>query len=113
MLLSKELIDNAVSAFDNLSAFDAVDALCSVFKATKAVVFYGHERLQVCDLYEYSEIYYDVRAKDLEVGFFGGPPNDCIQRHGTLLTMFLDHLFYSYVMDMESTLVKAMEYVKV
>ena len=113
MLLTKEIIDNAIALFDSLSAFEAVDALCVVFKATTAVVLYRNERLQVCDLYELSELYYDVRAKDLDVGFFGGPPEHCNQRHGTLLTMFLDHLFFCYAMDREATIIKAMEYAKV
>lgn len=99
--------------FDNLSAFDAVDALCRVFKATTAVIFYRHEQLQVSDLYEISEIYYDIKAKDLEVGFYGGPPDECVQRHGNLLTLFLDHLFYCYATNREATLLKVMEYAKV
>ncbi len=113
MVLTKELIDNAIELFDGLTAFEAVDALCSVFKATSAVILYRHERLQVCDMYEFSEIYYEVKAKDLDVGFFGGPPSSCIQRHGTLLTMFLDHLFYCYAMNREATIIKAMEYARV
>ncbi len=113
MLLTKELIEQAIKLFDRLSAFDAVDALCSVFKATTAVVLYNHEQLQVCDLYEFPELYQEFRAKDLEIGFFGGPPNKCVQRYGTLLTLFLDHLFYCYAMDREATLIKALKYAKV
>jgi len=113
MLLNKKIMDDAIKLFENLSAFDAVDCLCSVFKATNAVVYYRHKRLQVCDLYEFSELYFDVKAIDLEVGFYGGPPNECILRYGTLLTLVLDHLFYCYAYNRESTLVKALAYAPV
>ena len=110
MLLNSEIIENAIRLFDTLSAFDAVNALCTVFQANTACIFRGHEQLQVVDLYDFSEIYYNLKAKDFKLGFYGGPPNSCVQRHGTLLTLFLDHLFYCYAMNRESTLIKALQY---
>ena len=111
-MLTKDYIDSAVETFTNLSVFDAVECLCTVFGATTAIVYINDETCQVLDIYDFPEIYDDVLARNFEVGFYGGPPGKSYQRHGSLLTLFLDHFLYAHVTGRQSAVIKALAYVK-
>ncbi len=110
-MLTRTNVDSFLRVFKNISAFDAVDCLCTVFSATRANISIDGLDFTLVDLYDMPEIYTDILASDFYLKFFGGPPQGARVFQGTLYNMVVDHFMYAYTQNHETRSKGALAYV--
>src|SRR5574340_626009 len=81
--------------FNDISALDALELLCTIFEASNTQVELDGMLFALIDLYDYSSTYYGLPAKDVVVSFYGGPSPGRWWCDSNLYTMLLDHILYS------------------
>ena len=74
-MLTTSNIDSIIETFSDVQAFEAIECLCTIFKAPTAWVQVNETICQISDLYDRSEIYDDLLASEFPLLFFGGPPS--------------------------------------
>ncbi len=112
-MLTPKGITAALGAFKDISAFDAIECLCTSFKASSARVFVNGIPYAVEDLYDMNVVYYDLLARDFCIEFYGGPPQDVKMYKGTLMTLVVDHFLYAYTRNEEKRIQEALKYVSI
>lgn len=110
-MLTKENMDSFLRVFRDISAFDALDCLCTVFGADKSRVCIDGLDFSLSDLYDMPDIYTDILANEFGLQFFGGPPGKASMFQGTLYTMVVDHFMYAYTQNRASRNKEALTYV--
>jgi len=94
--------------FDGLTSADALDCLCWVFGASRAVIYRDNIRVILPDLYDDWDTIGLSQATEVKLRFYGGPfPGKWWD--GNLFTMFLDHFIYAYTTNKKQTVQKALK----
>lgn len=102
----------AVEYFQKMSAFDALECLCFVMNAGDAqVMLNGVYNCKLKDMFDVPQIYEGEMAHEVDVTFYGGPPNSCEQFEGNLLLLLVDHFLFNFVLNKRDEVEKALSYV--
>jgi len=83
--------------FKHLPAVDAVTILCQIMDASQTVINLDARRFPLMDLYDSAYLMADALASDIEVRFYGGPPEKSRWFNGTLLTLLVDHCIFNII----------------
>ena len=96
--LTEDDIALAMTTFEGISAFDALECLCDALKAGEAIIYLnGVYTCKIRDLYDVTEIYEGELACEVPMDFYGGPPNECQIFKGNLLLLLVDHFLFQFV----------------
>lgn len=95
--------------FRNLWACEAIDLMCRVFRVSFMTVYHRGIVFNLDTFKDEWEVYEGHLASEIRVSFYGGP-DDGLRIDGTLLTMFLDQLFYAQYTGKKSQVQKALGY---
>ncbi len=111
-MLTTSDINSVIEAFSDVKAFEALECLCTIFKASSAWVQVDKIMYQLVDLYDRDEIYEDLLANEFPLGFYGGPPDKVKTHKGTLLTLLVDHFLYASIKNQKQRIAEAIQYVQ-
>jgi hypothetical protein len=93
--------------FGDITALDALEALCWTFSASQARVYVDGTCFALADLYDQMEVIGLWPAKSVELRFFGGPVGQWWD--GNLFTMFLDHFIFAYMKGNKKAVAKVLK----
>ncbi len=112
-MLTTNGIKDVLIAFKNISAYDAIECLCLIFKAASAQIHIDNLAYTITDLFDMPEVYTDLLACDFYIEFYGGPPKALKRYQGTLRTLVVDHFLYAYTKNKEKSIQEALKYVSI
>ncbi len=95
--------------FNDISALDALEILCTIFNASSANIQLGGMSFALVDLYDYASAYYGLPATDVVISFYGGPQPGRWWYNSNLYTMLLDHILYSMSIGDKKKVAKALK----
>lgn len=95
--------------FHNLWACEAIDLVCRIFEAPFTILYYQGMVFSLETFNDDWENYEGLLAREVRVRFYGGP-HGILTVDGTLLTLFLDHLFYAQSQGKRTQVQKALGY---